>query len=332
MQIGIDTFTLGPLKLDAFQQLDYIESRGFEGAQFGGLRSLSPTLDQGELDEVRGHADSLGLYCHVSVSSPNPHLGPDSVDDCVTRLSREIPIAAACGWHELHASLGNDRTRFEHPVPWSQHLAHSAAVLKQLGPQLRDHGSRINLENHGDTTTFELVQLAESVGPDIAGICLDTANVLCLAEDPVAAAKRAAPHTHLTHAKDAIVYFCDRGVQRQGRTPGEGVLDWEQILPILAAYEPDLPLSIEDHKWLFEARFFDPDWLASIPDLTREDLAEVTRLAWHGQQRIDAGEWPEPNEYEAIPYIAQIEARLESGGAYLTALLDRLDLRKGRQR
>jgi sugar phosphate isomerase/epimerase len=331
MRVGIDTFTLRELELNPFQQLDYIKERSFEGAQFGGLQSLSAELDPGELGELRGHADTLGLYCQVSVSSPNPHLGADDADTCIARISREIRAAAACGWHELHSSLGGDRTRFDHPVPWPQHLADSAELIAQLAPVLREHGSRINLENHGDTTTFELVQLAESVGPEIAGICLDTANVLCLAEDPVAGAKRAAPYTHLTHTKDAIVYFCDHGVQRQGRPPGEGALDWEQILPILAEYEPDLPLSIEDHKWLFEARFFDPEWLAAVPELLREDLVEVVRLAWHGQQKIDAGAWPAPEAYEAIPFMEQIEERLASGREYLMATLEKLNLRSESQ-
>ena len=37
----------------------------------------------------------------------------------------------------------------------------AAAFLRTLAPVLRHHGSRINLETHGDSTTFELIRLIE---------------------------------------------------------------------------------------------------------------------------------------------------------------------------
>ena len=322
MRVGVDTFTIRDLQLNPWQTLDYLQERGFDGAQFGNLGSLSATLDAGELQEIRAYAEARHLYTYVSVSSPNPYLSADGRDACIARLQREVRLAAQVGWHELHANLGDDQTRFAHAVPWPQHLSDSAGVLKSLAPVLRDCGSRINLEDHGDSSTFNLVALVEDAGPDIAGICLDTANVLCMAEDPVAAARRVAPYTHLTHSKDAIVYFCEYGIRRQGRTPGEGILDWPRILPILAEYTPDLPLSIEDHKWLFDARIFDPVWMAAVPEVPREDMVEVVRLAWHCQQQIAAGMMPDPEEYEAIPYDTQMEARLATGRDYLKGLLN----------
>lgn len=326
MRVGIDTFTICNLQLNHWQTLDYLHANGLDGAQFGYLGSLSATLDAGELRDVRAYADERNLYTHVSVSSPNPYLHADGPDACVARISHDVQCAAAAGWHELHASLGDDATRFRHAMPWAQHLKESANVMSMLAPVLREYGSRINLEDHGDSTTYNLIDLVEDVGPDIAGICLDTANVLCMAEDPVAAARRVAPYTHLTHTKDAIVYFCDHGIRRQGRAPGEGILDWERILPILAEYSPDLPLSIEDHKWLFDARIFDADWMAAVPEVPREDIVEVVRLARQCEQRIAAGAMPDPEEYEAIPFDLQMEPRLFSGRDYLKTLLARLNL------
>ncbi|MHB0998679.1 MAG: sugar phosphate isomerase/epimerase family protein [Armatimonadota bacterium] len=321
MRVGLDTFTIRELNLTPLQTLDYLVEHEFEGAQFGSMESLSPSLDPGELQEIRSRADELGLYTYVSVSSPNPLLAPEGYDACISRISHEVRLAAEIGWHELHSSLGNDRTRFTHEIPWTEHLNQSTRVIKDLGPVLREHGSRINLEDHGDTTTFDLQHIIEDAGPDIAGVCLDTANVLCMAEDPVAAARRVAPYTHLTHTKDAIVFFCDQGIRRQGRPPGEGILDWEQIIPILAEYSPDLPLSIEDHKWMFDARIFDPVWMESVAEVPREDIVEVVRLAWYCQRKIDTREWPAPDEYEAIPYLSEMDARLNKGRDYLKQLL-----------
>ena len=327
MQVGLDTFTIRELNLGPFETLDYLKAHELEGAQFGGLGALSKTLDPGELREVRAYGDNLGLYTHVSISTCNRHLVNGPLDEHLKQIEKQIKLAAGCGWHELHVSLGGLTERYEHPVPWTQHLTDAADLIRGLGPILREHGSRVDIETHGDTTTFELVRLIEDVGADIAGICLDTANVLCHAEDPVLAAQRAAPYTHLTHTKDAITYFFPGGYQRQGRTPGEGVLDWEAILPILGEHAPGLPLSIEDHKWIFDFQIFDERWLSLHPDLTLFELAKTVETTWNCQQKINSGEWPDPEEYEAIPYLDQIEDRLASGRDYLKGLLAQLGLR-----
>ncbi|MHC4712021.1 MAG: sugar phosphate isomerase/epimerase family protein, partial [Planctomycetota bacterium] len=274
----------------------------------------------------RAHADGLGLYSHVSVAGCNPHLVDGPLAEHIDSMKRQVELAAGCGWHELHSTLGSGRERYEHPVPWEEHLADSADLIRQLGPVLREHGSRIDLETHGDTTTFELVRLAECVGGEIAGICLDTANVLCHGEDPVWAARRAAPYTHLTHTKDAIIFLADSGYRRQTLPAGRGALDWREILPILAEYSPDLPISIEDHKWLFDYDVFDPRWLELHPDLTREELARVLATAWQCHKRILSGELPDPEEYEKIPFLEELEVRLARGRDYLTGLIEQLRL------
>lgn len=327
MRVGVDTFTLRDLNLNAFQQLDLIKAWGLEGAQFGGLRGLSASLDIGELKAVRARAEELGLYSHVSVSvTCNPHLAGLPAAEHARRLTEEIAAAGACGWHELHGSLGGGDERYLHPVPWTQQLADSASFIRTLGPALRQHGCRIDLETHGDSTTFELVRLVEDVGPDIAGICLDTANVLCHCEDPLLAAQRAAPYTHLTHTKDAIAFFTDSGFRRQTLPPGRGALDWAKILPVLAACEPNLPMSIEDHKWLFDFHCFDRRWLALHPDLTTAEFALFMRLVWQCQKRLLSGELPDPDVYEKIPHVQEVEARLRGGADHLKALIQRLGL------
>ena len=83
--------------------------------------------------------------------------------------------------------------------------------------------------------------------------------------------------------------------------------------PLLAARAPGIHLSIEDHKWLFDANIFDERWLAFHPDLTREELARVVRIAWQCQQRIDTGDLVEPARYETIPYKDELEERLTIG-------------------
>ncbi len=327
MRVGVDTFTLRDLKMGPVQTLEYLAERKLAGAQFGGLRSLSPKLDVGELKAIRARADEQGLYSHVSLScTVNPFLSGQPVEEMEKAICEEIEAAAACGWHEFHANMGNGPERYEHPVPWERHITETIAFLRRLGPVLRDRRSRINLETHGDLTTFEAIRVVEEAGPDIAGICLDTANVLCHCEDPVWAARRAAPYVHLTHLKDGAISFIRGGYRRQTLPPGRGQLNWRVILPILAEYAPDLPLSIEDHKWLFDFPVFDSFWLRLHPDLTVEEFGRVMALAWEGTERVRAGTLPEPESYDRIPHAQEVEERLLAGRDYLLELLRTLGL------
>jgi len=327
MRVGVDTFTLRDLKLDPFQQLDFIHRFELEGAQFGGLCGLSAGRDAGELRAIRARADELGLFTHVSLSvTCNPHLTSLSLDELEAEIRRDIEAAAACGWHELHASMGGGEERYFHPIPWPRQVADVAALIRRLGPVLRQHGSRLDIETHGDVTTFELIRIIEDAGPDIAGICLDTANVLCQCEDPVEAAKRAAPYTHLTHLKDGAIAFIPTGYRRQTLPAGRGMLDWRTILPILAASEPNLPLSIEDHKWLFDFHVFDPQWLRLHPDLTRDEYAKVMQFGCQCEWRMREGALPEPNAYEKISHVEELEERLAAARDYLKSMIAELGL------
>jgi hypothetical protein len=84
----------------------------------------------------------------------------------------------------------------------------------------------------------------------------------------------------MTRFKDAMITIIGSGYRRQSLLPGRGLLDWKSILPALAEYEPNLRLSIEDHKWLFDLHVFDPHWLRLHPDLTVDEFAAVS--GWPG--------------------------------------------------
>ena len=320
MKVGIDTFSISALGLDPLGQLEWIKKHEFAGAQFGCLGT-----DVVKLKEIKACADSQSLYTHTSVISPNPHIGNQSITELIKNLTVQIETAAEASWHELHSTLGADENRYRHlDVSWQKQLSDSIHVLQQIAPVLRTHQSRINLEPHFDTTTFELVRIAETVGPDICGVCLDTANVILFGEHPVEAAKRVAPYTHLTHLKDAFPYFGEKGLMRQTCPPGSGAIDWKQVLSVLHEYSPDLPLSIEDHKWLFGAEIFESWWHEQQADLSREELAMTVQLAWQEQQKINSGKRMNPDEYELIPYAEELETRLFQGRDYLNTILKAL--------
>ncbi|HEY3416406.1 MAG TPA: hypothetical protein VGM23_05935, partial [Armatimonadota bacterium] len=98
------------------------------------------------------------------------------------------------------------------------------------------------------------------------------------------------------------------------------------LLPILAASEPNLPLSIEDHKWLFDFHVFDDQWIRLHPDLTLAEYARVMQFGYHCEQRLRAGALPDPDTYEKIPHVTEVEERLTAARDYLNALLGELGL------
>jgi sugar phosphate isomerase/epimerase len=326
MRVGIDMFTLRDLRLDPVKVLDYVKAHGLAGGQGGWAPDSDDPEGMARMKDYRAYGYSFGLYTEVGAHSPNPNVGGMGREELRNRLTKQIANAAACGWHELHSWAGGPDARWNSPIPWSRHMEDTKAFLREIAPVLREHGSRLNLEPKGGLTTFDAVEIIEDVGPDIAGVCLDVANVLCFAEEPVAAVTRVAPYTHQTHCKDAIIYFCDVGLRRQVRPPGGGVCDWEKILPILARYSPALTLSIEDHKWLYDIPIFTEAWHRNVTGLGREELAMTVGLAWQTQRKIDAGDLPDPEEYEKTPHIEELEGRLLAGRDHLNGLIRRLNL------
>lgn len=325
MRVGIDNFTIRELGLNRYGELDYVHSSGLDGVQFGGIRSLSESLDTGELKALRQYADEKNLYTETGVSCVNPLTAKCSFDELKTSIEAEIAAAASAGWNELHSVINCGTERYTHSVPWNIHVSECIKLINQLRPTLERYGSRINIETHGETT-FDVLRVIECTGEHLVGCCLDTANTFVNGEDPVLAAKRVAPYTHLTHTKDAIVTFCDDGIVRQGRPPGSGNVDFATIIPIIGACCPHLPLSIEDHKWLFTLKIYNAEWIAKNPDLTPYELGQVVRHAWNTHKKITAGIIPCIEDYEKTPYKDEMESRLSAGRDYLKKLLRECNL------
>lgn len=327
MRVGVDSFTLSPLSLNPYQTLDYVKKMGLDGVQFSGMNELSKNRDAGELKNIRDYASSLGMYIEISTGECNPLLSGQSEEEQRQRIENEIKVFAELGWHELRSIISYNDERYKHSVPWDIHLKKCSEFVSSLRPILKEYGSRINLENHGDST-FDILHVVEAAGADICGVCLDTANTLVNAEDPVLAAKRVAPYTHMTHIKDGIIFFTDNGVKRQGKAVGQGIVDFEQIVAILGQHNPDLTLSIEDHKWIFEFSIFDQEWINRNPSLTPYELGQFVKLAWITEKKLASGELPDVDQYEAIPYLEQVEERLVFGTQHLRNLIRKLNLVK----
>jgi sugar phosphate isomerase/epimerase len=283
---------------------------GLEGVFFRSILELSPTLDPGELDAAMAAARALGQRVEAGAGKVNPFATPEAPairalgeGDYLRAMRMMIEAAASAGITELWSATANYQfrldglyafDRFRTDVEWSEQLAATERFLQRLAPILRDAGVHLNLETHEEITTFELVRLVESVGPDVLGITFDTANVLVRGEDPVAAVHRAAPYIRSTHIRDAALLFRPEGVARILQPVGEGVIDWDRLLDPLRDH--DLMLSIEgvveSSRAEMTLQIYDERWQAGHPDLDVREAFEIVRLTTGYEARVAAGVAP----------------------------------------
>src|SRR5579859_429238 len=295
--------------------LDRVHELGFDGVFFRSILDLDPQLDLDHLQAIRRRADDYGLYFEVGLGRVNPFNTAESPEiralgtgDYRLGMERMIRAAHVIGCTELWADTANSQTgswqlhaidRFRTDVTWPEQLAATQRFLSSLAPVLRELGCRIDLETHEEITTHELVAMIQAIGPDVLGVTLDLANVVIRGEDPLAATRRVAPYVHLSHMRDVVLYFIPQGLARQIRPCGEGVIDWQRVLALLAEHTPQLHLSVENVSGPNRAHIaiYDPRWQASHPDLSADELATLVRHAHETDARVRRGEITDPSSY-----------------------------------
>lgn len=329
MRVGIDSWTIHHRDdLVGIPLLRYVQSLGLDGIQLGNVGQLSPTLDRGEIRGAAEFARANDLYVEIGIPCPNPHIQDktalrDGDGDLLTGLRRHLDLAAvaAVGSRAIRCFIGGPGDRHAGKAPWPDQIAGTVDVGRQLAPILREHGFKLAFENHAEATCRELVDIVEQIGPDIAGICLDTGNLPIVLEDSLAAVRVAAPYTIATHFKDGIVAFADDGLVFNARACGQGMLPLEEMLGEIVRHNPDLVLSIEDHDGFFRIPVFDDAYLATFPNLAPNDLARVFETAYTCEQRIAIGDWPSPAEAESIAWEERAERRIADGLQYVRRLV-----------
>jgi sugar phosphate isomerase/epimerase len=342
MKIGL-VVTTPPKEIGKFEELfDSVKSLGFEGIGFRSLLQLSETLDPGALEAARQYAGELGLFLDFGLGWVNPFTAltkPEvwalgSGDYCLA-VERQLRAARAMGCTEIVGEIAGVKgpyhgryafDRFRTDVAWEAQLSASQNLLLVLRPILAETGMRIDLENHEDLTTHELIRLVERVGPEYLGFALDVANLTVMGEAPVAGSFRLAPWVHLAHVKDIFLIPTEKGLLRQMRPAGEGVIDWDNILPEVYRHDPNAHLLVEDHKGLIQIDVHDPLWRSHYPELDEQEIAALLDLAERSRQRVERGEIEAADAYEAVPYLDQRSHRLNSALHHLKTLRAKFDL------
>ena len=328
MRIGVDQYTLRHLDgVRGVALLELVRAQGLDGFQFRDIHQVSRDLDPGEIREAHAHARAHGLYLEVGLSCPNPHHpGPaalrDGDGDLRAGLRRQLECVAVAtvGSRAVRCFVAGAGARHLDLVPWTEQLAGTTAVARDLVPVLRDLDLKLAFENHADSTTFELVRMVETLGSEVAGINLDIGNLAITLEDPLCAVRRVAASTIAVHLKDGIVVFADNGLQFNPRPFGEGGLPIVDVLRALPA-APNLAISIEDHAGLYAIPIFDGSFLATFEDLEPRELSAVVRFARRCEQRIAAGDILPPEVIERTPWAVRAGPRLAGARDRLRAAL-----------
>jgi sugar phosphate isomerase/epimerase len=322
VKVGVYARSLDQSPASPFSLLDTVKRHGLDGCLFPTPLDVSPTLDSGEIREVGAYADSLGLYLDAALGQVNPYHFAVRKDvlaagdgDFRAGLERLIVVASQMGCSSPFFTIGALSDRFSRSVPWADQLAATRAFLLSLRPFLLDHGCSLDLKTHEEITSAEVVQMVEAVGSDVLGIGLDPVNVLVRLEDPLAAARRTAPHVKRVFLSDADLFWTDTGIERKLRPLGDGILNWPGMLAILTAAGATPSFTVELHRGQFSMPIFDQSWMASQPTVSPAELAEVIRRTSISERRLARPGRP-PREAYQVDVLERLPATL----AYLPTL------------
>jgi sugar phosphate isomerase/epimerase len=279
-------------------------------------------------DDMRAAFDlaaELDLYLDLHVPLPVDWRGDASrIAQREQKFHLVCRLVAERGGRAVHTAVGA-RERFEDLPRWNEFVATTVVgCLRRLAPELRELGLRVGIENHWDFSTYQILQVIEQVGADVVGFGLDTGNVPILAEAPDRAVERAAPFAVTLHLKDAMLFSTTRGAMRPVMPIGEGQMDIAAAVRTFYRHNPHLHFTIEDHPGLHELEYFEPWWLAAVPELTAYDVATTARLAHEGDRWLAEHRVADPRAADLIPWAIRGPARLEANVRAVKAMLSDL--------
>jgi 3-oxoisoapionate decarboxylase len=228
MRIGIGSYTFAwhagapgypvPQPWAPGQLLDAAIALGAEVVQYCENLSLE-TLDARALETLRGRARDADIAIEVGTRGLR-----------LDRLRRCGELARYFGSGFIRLVIDDGGIE---PTP-----GEAVDALREAAGALEPLGVRLAIENHDRFTAGTLVQMVEAIGPDRAGICLDTANSLGSLEGTEHVVRAFAPYVLSLHLKDIRIRRVPHnlGFIVSGTALGEGQIDTPWILATLAEH------------------------------------------------------------------------------------------------
>ncbi|MDR1970460.1 MAG: sugar phosphate isomerase/epimerase [Treponema sp.] len=228
--------------------------------------------DQGKLDELKAHIDSVGVELELGC----PYIfGLTGNESAKTRadLAKQIKKAQFLGIKIMRAGYGKMNvvsSRYNKDYPLKEHIDFVVKNLIEAGKIFEDAGIHFALENHCDFLGSEFVDIFTRVNSKFVGCALDTANGFAVFNDANKEVEELAPFAFTTHIKDMVILDNDPAsgfvpLQAWGCPLGEGNVDIPRALEILDSKSPmasGLHLIVEQSWMKFDDRITDRDLYA----------------------------------------------------------------------
>ena len=224
MKLGLSLYSIDrEIASGRFTQQTAIEWAASQGAECVELVPFSykferedGSIDHETIAAVKKAAKDAGIaLANYSVLANLIDEDSEAFEAEIRRVMRHVDIAAALGLPRMRHDIASfRRTREEIGV----------SHFERLFPRMVEAASRISeyaatlgvttmLENHGFFVNGcdRCERLVRAVNRDNYKMLLDTGNIVCVDEDPIAAAQKLAPLCEMIHLKDFYVRRRDPG-------------------------------------------------------------------------------------------------------------------------
>lgn len=241
-RLGLDTYTVHRSltaqdesnRVSLWRLIDRLDELGLTGLQIDPSHfKCLPGDDPKALDRLEEVHHEKGYYFEIGMGGWDPD-----------RMVERIRMTARFGGKALRTFCGHEGTTQEE---LRNYIQWSAPAFRQAAEATEDCDVRIAVENHGDFTSDQMLELIELADHPRVGVCLDTGNSLFRKEDPIRCAKNLAKYTYSMHIKDWFMTFDEKGhPQWEPAVVGKGEVPVADILRIVAGHHRDLYLAIEN--------------------------------------------------------------------------------------
>ena len=203
---------------------------GVEAAELG--VESEPTEIQLKRDWFESHG--LEPVTHLGTQLVHPHAR--QMDAIAEKAIENLRLSKHLGASIVLCAAGG------HPfLQPSAVVRLTVETLRSIEGVARELGLHIALENHGDLTVEEVLEVMVAVDSPNVGTNVDVANSYQTGDTPVETARLLAPHMFYAHVKGIAL---KEGVFKI-RPLGEGIFDWDEILPIFKDAKRDAILAME---------------------------------------------------------------------------------------
>ena len=234
---GRDILKSTAAALPAEGLLDLCDKFECGGAQLDWSQIVS--VEPAALVALRKRIEASHLALELSV--PSKYL------ESFEAYAEMVRVATALGVERIRVALlyGRRYETFNTRDEWTAWGAKWRTILLGMRKAFDDSPIMVGIENHKDWQAAELAELLRLIDSPRVGACVDFGNNISLLESPLETVRTLAPFAVTTHLKDMAVKATAEGFGLSEVPLGDGFLPLAEIIAILRAQRPDVPMCLE---------------------------------------------------------------------------------------